>query len=148
MTDTFAIPNPNSLRPVMLRVWEAVNAEVKGEQEAVQVVIKKMSKRSAEANALMWVRLHELAAQTDWHGIKLSPDEFKDLLSAGLVKSKVVPNIDGTGFVIVGQRTSKFTVAQMNDMITLIEAFGSERGVRFSADPRIVPKAKKQQTIR
>lgn len=138
MTDTYAIPNSTSLRTVMLRVWEAVKTLVDGEQEAVQIIIKKMSKRSAEANSLMWIRLHELADQTDWHGIKLSPEEFKDLLSAGLVKSKVVPNIEGNGFVILGQRTSKFTVKQMNELIELIHAFGSDRGVRFSADPRML----------
>ncbi|QBJ80532.1 recombination protein NinB [Aquitalea sp. USM4] len=138
MTNTYAIPNSASLRTEMLKVWEAVKALVDGEQEAVQVVIKKMSKRSAEANALMWVRLHELSEQTDWHGIKLSPDEWKDLLSAGLVKSKVVPNIEGNGFVILGQRTSKFTVKQMNELIELIHAFGTERGVRFSADQRML----------
>ncbi|MEN6081606.1 recombination protein NinB [Chromobacterium piscinae] len=138
MTDTFTIARSSDLRAVMVSAWDAVKALVDGEQEAIQLVIRKVSKRSAEANALMWVRLHELAEQTDWHGIKLSPEEFKDLLSAGLAKSKVVPNIDGTGFVIVGQRTSKFSVKQMNDMITLIEAFGAERGVRFSVDPRML----------
>ncbi|WP_043617743.1 recombination protein NinB [Chromobacterium violaceum] len=138
MTDTFTIARSSDLRAVMVRAWVAVKALVDGEQEAIQLAIRKVSKRSAEANALMWVRLHELAEQTDWHGIKLSAEEFKDLLSAGLAKSKVVPNIDGTGFVIVGQRTSKFSVKQMNDMIILIEAFGSERGVRFSADPRML----------
>ncbi|BBH11732.1 recombination protein NinB [Chromobacterium haemolyticum] len=138
MTDTFVIARPQDLRTEMVRVWESVKALVDGEQEAVQLSVKKMSKRSAEANSLMWVRLHELAEQTDWHGIKLSPEEFKDLLSAGLAKSKVVPNIDGTGFVILGQRTSKFSVKQMNELIELIHAFGVERGVRFSADPRLI----------
>jgi len=134
--DTFVVSRSADLRPVMTRVWESACALVDREKEPIQVVIKKMSKRSAEANSLMWVRLNELAEQTDWHGIKMSADEFKDLLSAGLAKSKVVPNIEGNGFVIVGQRTRKFTVKQMNEMIVLIEAFGSERGVRFSADPR------------
>lgn len=87
--------------------------------------------RTLEANALMWVLLHELEIQTDWHGIKLSSEEWKDLLSAGLVKSKVVPNIDGTGFVILGQRTSRMSKREMGDLLELIYAFGVERGVVF-----------------
>ena len=87
--------------------------------------------RNLEQNALMWVLLHELEIQTDWHGIKLSAEEWKDLLSAGLVKSKVVPNIDGTGFVILGQRTSRMSKREMGDLLELIYAFGTERGVVF-----------------
>jgi len=92
--------------------------------------------RSLEANALMWALLTDISNQTDWHGIKLSPDEFKDLLSAGLVKSKVVPNIEGSGFVILGQRTSKMSKREMGELIELITAFGIERGVVFSDDPQ------------
>jgi len=91
--------------------------------------------RSLEANALMWALLTDISNQTDWHGIKLSPDEFKDLLSAGLVKSKVVPNIDGNGFVILGQRTSKMSRSKMSELVELIFAFGAQRGVVFSDAP-------------
>lgn len=35
--------------------------------------------------------------------------------------------------MILGQRTSKMTVREMADLMTLIEAFGAEKGVRFSA---------------
>ena len=90
--------------------------------------------RNLEQNALMWALLAELSKQTDWHGIKLSPDEFKDLLSAGLVKSKVVPNIEGNGFVVLGQRTSNMSKREMAELIELIYAFGAQRGVVFGDD--------------
>ncbi len=96
------------------------------------IVEIKPATRSLDQNAAMWAALNDIANQTDWHGIKLSPEEFKDLLSAGLVKSKVVPNIDGTGFVILGQRTSKMNKREMGDLLDLIFAFGNERGVMFS----------------
>lgn len=47
-------------------------------------------------------------------------------------RSKVVPGLDG-GFVVCGQSTSKMTRAEMSEMQTLMEAFGVEKGVRFSA---------------
>ena len=100
------------------------------------IVDIKPATRSLEQNDLMWALLADLANQTDWHGIKLSADEFKDLLSAGLVKAKVVPNLTGDGFVILGQRTSKMTKRQMGDLLDLIYAFGTERGVKFSEPER------------
>lgn len=88
--------------------------------------------RNLEQNAKMWAMLTELSEQTDWHGNKLNPEEWKDLLSAGLVQSKVVPNLTGNGFVILGQRTSKLSKSQFAALIELIYAFGAERGVEFS----------------
>jgi glycyl-tRNA synthetase alpha subunit len=88
--------------------------------------------RSLDQNARLWASLSDLATQTDWHGIRLVSDEWKDLLSAGLVKSKVVPNMEGTGFVILGQRTSKMSKKQFSDLLELIYAFGNERCVRWS----------------
>lgn len=88
--------------------------------------------RNLEQNAMLWALLTELSNQTDWHGNKLSPEEWKDLLSAGLVQSKVVPNLTGNGFVILGQRTSKLSKSQFSALIELILAFGTERGVIFN----------------
>ena len=136
----FHIQKSADVREQMTRAYRAV-CELADSGEALEVTVRTKSQRSSQANALMWVRLSELEEQTDWHGIRLTAEEWKDLLSAGLVVSKVVPNIGGTGFVIVGQRTSRLSVKQMNDLIALIEAFGSERGVRFSADPRLYREA-------
>ena len=92
--------------------------------------------RNLEQNAKMWAMLADVSEQTDWHGNKLNPEEWKDLLSAGLVQSKVVPNMTGNGFVILGQRTSKLSKSQFAALIELITAFAVERGVIFG-DERI-----------
>lgn len=87
--------------------------------------------RNLEQNAKMWAMLADVSEQTDWHGNKLNPEEWKDLLSAGLVQSKVVPNMTGNGFVILGQRTSKLSKSQFAALIELITAFAVDRGVIF-----------------
>ena len=92
--------------------------------------------RNLEQNAKMWAMLADISEQTEWHGNKLNPEEWKDLLSAGLVQSKVVPNMTGNGFVILGQRTSKLSKSQFAALIELITAFAVERGVIFG-DERI-----------
>ena len=88
--------------------------------------------RNLEQNAKMWAMLQDIAKQCNWHGMKLKEEEWKDLLSAGLVQSKVVPNMEGNGFVILGQRTSKMTKSQFAALIELLYAFGAERGVVWS----------------
>lgn len=96
------------------------------------VVTIKEPTRNLEQNAKMWAMLGDLETQCDWHGNKLVAEEWKDLLSAGLVQSKAVPNLTGNGFVILGQRTSNLTKSQFAALVELIYAFGAERGVVWS----------------
>lgn len=87
--------------------------------------------RSVEQNARMWAMLTEVSEQVEWYGVKLSPEEWKDVFTASLRKQRAVPNLDGTGFVVLGLHTSKMSIGEMGDLMTLMEAFGAERGVQF-----------------
>ena len=102
---------------------------VKNAPAGYVVEIKEPS-RSLDQNALLWPLLTCLSEQVDWYGQHLTPDEWKDVMTAGLRKQKAVPGIDG-GFVMVGSRTSKMSKAEFSDLVELIYAFGAERGVRF-----------------
>lgn len=108
---------------------------VKNAPVGFAVEIKEPS-RNLSQNAFLWAMLTDISRQTDWHGMKLSQEEWKDLLSAGLVQSKVVPNMPGTGFVILGQRTSKMTKKMFGELLELISAFGADRGVVWSDEAR------------
>lgn len=90
----------------------------------------KASKRSLPQNALMWARLTEVSQQVIWHGAKLSADDWKDVFTAALKRSRVVPGLDG-GFVVLGQRTSDMTKDEMGQLLDLIDAFAAERGITF-----------------
>jgi hypothetical protein len=92
----------------------------------------KRETRSTQQNARMWAMLQDVADQVTWHGRKLSKEDWKHVFSASLKRQDAVPGIDG-GFVVLGQSTSKMTVPEMADLMTLMEAFGAEQGVRFSA---------------
>jgi len=87
--------------------------------------------RSLAQNRLLWWRLGDIAAQVPWHGMTLDADDWKAMLTASLRKQRVVPNIEGTGFVVLGDRTSQMTIAEMTELLELIDAFGSQRGVKF-----------------
>ena len=92
----------------------------------------KRETRSTAQNARMWAMLEDVARQVEWHGRKLSKEDWKHVFSASLKRQDAVPGIDG-GFVVLGQSTSKMTKAEMSELQTLMEAFGAEKGVRFSA---------------
>lgn len=87
--------------------------------------------RSNTQNALLWARLTEIAAKVEWYGQWLSATDWKEIFSASLRKSHVVPGIDPGTVVVLGMRTSKMTVAEMTALLDLIDAFAAERGVEF-----------------
>lgn len=87
----------------------------------VKVKLSPASKRSLQANKLMWVRLNELERTRKWHGRKLAASNWKHLITAGMEQKVVVPNIAGDGFVILGKATSNMTVKQMNQVIEMAD---------------------------
>lgn len=87
--------------------------------------------RTVEQNRRLWAMLGDISEQVIWHGNKLSSEDFKHIFSAAMSQQRVVPNIDGNGFVVLGKSTSKMSVAEMSDMIELMHAFGAQHGVKF-----------------
>lgn len=87
--------------------------------------------RTLDQNAKLWPMLEDVSSQVEWYGSRLTKEEWKDVFSASLKKQKAVPGIDG-GFVVCGQSTSKLSKREFSDLVELIYAFGSERGVKWS----------------
>jgi hypothetical protein len=88
-------------------------------------------KRSLSQNDLLWARLTDVAAQVEWYGQKLSPDDWKDMFTASLRKARVSPGIDPGSFVVLGLHTSDLSKQEFSDLLELIAAFGAEHGVLF-----------------
>lgn len=88
-------------------------------------------RRSLDQNALMWSLLQQISKQVDWYGQKLSSEDWKDVLTASLRRTRVVPGIDAGTFVPLGMRTSQMTKEEIGELIELIYAFGAERSVHF-----------------
>lgn len=95
------------------------------------IVEIKPKNRTLEQNSLLWGMLTDISRQVDWHGNKLTQEEWKDVFSSSLKKQKVVPGIDG-GFVVCGQSTSKMSKKEFSDLVELMNAFSAERGVVFN----------------
>lgn len=97
-----------------------------------------MSRRTEQQNNLMWSLLTDLANQVPWpvNGKEqlISPTDWKDICSAGLRKEqRIAAGIDG-GFVVLGARTSRMTISQMQQLIDFIQYVGDERQVKWTID--------------
>ena len=93
----------------------------------------KASKRSIPQNDRMWAMLTDIANQLKWHGLKLTPDDWKIVFMDALNReARMVPNLDGTGFVNLGTRSSDLSKEEMSDLMEVIAAFGSSHGVEFN----------------
>lgn len=93
------------------------------------VVEFKTSKRTLDQNAKMWADLTEVSAKVDWHGQKLSVYDWKNIFTAALRQSRVVPGIDGISLVPLGLYTSNLTKIEFGDLLEIIAAFCAERGI-------------------
>ncbi len=88
--------------------------------------------RSLEQNARLWAALTDVSRQVDWYGQKLAPEDWKAIFSASLAKQRAVPGLERGTMVVLGQSTSQMTVAEMSDLLELINAFAAEHDVKFS----------------
>ena len=92
--------------------------------------------RTLEQNAKLWACLSDISRQVQWPVDGrlqfLSPEDWKDILSAGLHKEqRIAQGIEG-GFVILGQRTSQMSKRQLAELIEFIQYFGADKGVEWS----------------
>lgn len=106
----------------------------------IEIVIQER-KRTSDQNRKLWPLLHDLSAQVTWYGQKYTPDDWKDLITALVAKSKneqqrTAPGIGG-GVVMFGSRTSKMRVSEMVEVIEAIYWFGTEQNVKFSDEARL-----------
>lgn len=103
--------------------------------DGYRVEIKERT-RTLDQNDLLWSILTDLSKQVDWsiNGKleKLSPEDWKDILTASLDQEhRIAEGIRG-GFVMLGRRTSKMGVRKMSELINFAHSVGDEKGVHWS----------------
>lgn len=95
-------------------------------------IVFKETKRSVPQNNLMWAMLTDIARQVEWHGSRLSADDWKLIFMDALNReARLVPSIEGDGMVNLGQSSSDLSKNEMSELIELIAAFGANHGVVF-----------------
>ncbi|WP_434779250.1 recombination protein NinB [Neisseria sp. Ec49-e6-T10] len=123
----------SNIRATFVNLWNTAGAIVDS-GKACDIYLKPVKiTRSVSQNRLMWALLQDIANQVIWHGLKLTSDEWKEIITASWRGQRTVPNLEGTGFVVLGARTSKLSVDEMGELINVIIAFGHEQEVKFTA---------------
>ncbi len=110
--------------------------EIQACPDGMVVEIKKET-RNLNQNAAFWAMLGDISKQVKWpidgELRKITPEDWKSIFSAALKQtSRMAKGIDG-GVVMLGCSTSKLSASEFSDLIELVNAFGAEHGVKFSA---------------
>ncbi len=97
----------------------------------------KAARRSISQNDRMWAMLTDISDQVQWHGLTLETEDWKLIFLDALKRElRMVPNIDGNGFVNLGRSSSDLSKAEMSDLIELLFMFGANHNVAWK-DPEI-----------
>ena len=108
----------------------------------------KAAKRSLSQNSLLWALLTDVSVQLKWHGQHLTAADWKLIFMDGLKRElRIVPNIEGNGFVNLGRSSSDLSKQEMSDLLELIRMFGAKHGVTFIDDesPPIAPAQERER---
>ena len=98
----------------------------------VEFVLKRPG-RSLDQNKKLWAMLADVTKQVDWYKQNLDEYDWKTVFVCSLFNQRSVPSIDG-GFVGLSRGSSRLNKKEFSDLIELIYAFGSEKGVHWSKE--------------
>lgn len=93
-------------------------------------------KRNLDQNAKFHAMLGDIAAQVQWCGKKLKPEQWKVLLISGHAvatkqEAEVVPGIEGE-YVNIRESSAEMSIKRMASLIEYTTAWAVGQGVRFT----------------
>ncbi len=116
------------------QVWPRLKAYL---MAGTRMVIElRHEKRSDPQNRLLHAALADISQQVEWMGKKLSVEVWKRLCMASWLREKkeqpmLIPALDGNGFDVIFERTSKLSTTQCSELVEWCFAFGAEHEVKF-----------------
>ncbi len=101
-----------------------------------KIVIKDLD-RSSDQNRALHAMLADIANQVEHAGKKWDVLIWKRLLTAAWLREageapQMIPAVDGQGFDVIYERTSKLSVKQCASLLEWITAFAAEHQVRLT----------------
>lgn len=134
---TISLYNRQQARQALTaQVFPYLDAALQGSRRWVLSI--KPETRSLQQNALLHAALTDIANQVEWHGKKFNVVVWKRLCVASWLREKnqtpdLIPALDGNGFDVVYEKTSKLSVTQCSELLEWCFAFGAEHGIKFRA---------------
>ncbi len=93
--------------------------------------------RTAEQNAKLHACLSDIARQVEHGGKKWNLLIWKRLCTAAWMRelgenAQMIPALDGNGFDVIYEKTSKLGIKKCASLIEWVQAFGAEHQVRWT----------------
>ena len=107
-----------------------------GVQTCALPILKELKEhaRTLDQNAKLHAMCGDLSKQVLWAGAYLDTEDWKRIIVASIWGQKVVPSIDGKGFVVLNKRTGKMNKMQCSEVIEALYCFGAEKEVKWTHD--------------
>lgn len=117
---------------------ELVADTVRGWNGPCEVEVRDPTRNSSQ-NRILHASLTDIATQATWKGEKLSVDVWKRLALGAWMRESgrqplMIPALDGQGFDIIYERSSKLSVKECSEFLEWVLALGSELGVKFTTN--------------
>lgn len=132
---TMRLWEPAQAHKQLMHAWaECIKPMLVGGHRLVLEV--KPEPRSSEQNRLLHAALTDIAQQVEWMGQKFTVEVWKRLCMASWLREKkeqpmLIPALDGNGFDVIFERTSKLSRTQCSELLEWCFAFGAEHEVKF-----------------
>lgn len=92
--------------------------------------------RTIPQNDALHAAIGDIARQRLYHGVKLPVREWKLLFLDALDSHvRMLPNLDGTGFVSVGKSTSALSKEEFTGLLSVVYEWGNRNGIVWSDQP-------------
>jgi hypothetical protein len=86
-----------------------------------------------DQNSYFWALLTDIAGQKDYHGIRLSPDDWRLLFLDALKREvRMVPSLEGNGLVSLGRSSSDLSKEEFAQLIEVVHEWAARNGVKFT----------------
>jgi hypothetical protein len=126
MTHSITLDNPQAAHVTLQRLWGWLKPRLlQGQRITLSV---EEERRNNSQNALLHATLADIASRREWAGRKWDVLTWKRLLTAAWLRTRgeqvlMVPALDGHGFDVVFEHTSKLSKSDMAELIDFIQAW-------------------------
>lgn len=111
---------------------ERLHRWVEGVPDLTRVVFHE-PKRSLPQNDRYWACLTDISRQALYHGLKLPPEDWSQLFLDALTReTRIMPNLDGTGFVNLRNSSSQLSHAEFGYLLEIVAEWAARNDIKLS----------------